>query len=354
MKADITFGIVGRVNESLFDGQTVKTRTLTDALRRFYPNCSILVAESSLCKRNPIRLVIQLWSCVRKADVIFVLLSRNGLRILLPMLFFLNRFYKKPVIHDCVGGAHDQTLLRYPELKQYYEKMSVNWVETQSLKQKLEAQGLTNVAILPNFKNIRAIPAGAVERKAAPPFRFCTFSRVNEAKGIGRAAEAVLAINRQSGSQLVQLDVYGPVEDNFDIVLNDYIGRSGGAITYCGVADPDESVDILKQYYGLLFPTTYFGEGFPGTLIDAFSSGLPVIATDWHCNGEIITHGKTGFLYPPEQPEQLKTWIEYAVTNPDQFYAMGVSCLEDVAQYSVETAMKTVNAEIEKVLQKTI
>jgi glycosyltransferase involved in cell wall biosynthesis len=144
------------------------------------------------------------------------------------------------------------------------------------------------------------------------------------------------------------------VEDNFDIVLNDYVGRSGGAITYCGVADPDESVDILKQYYGLLFPTTYFGEGFPGTLIDAFSSGLPVIATDWHCNGEIITHGKTGFLYPPEQPEQLKTWIEYAVTNPDQFYAMGVSCLEDIAQYSVETAMETVNAEIEKVLQKTI
>lgn len=354
MKADITFGVVGRVNESLFDGQTVKTRTLTTALQRFYPNCSILVAESSLCKRNPIRLMLQLWNCVRKADVIFVLLSRNGLRILLPALFFLNRFYKKPVIHDCIGGAHDQTLRRYPSLQKYYEKMSVNLVETESLKQKLENLGLTNVAILPNFKNIQAIPTSAVQLKNTAPFRFCTFSRVNEAKGIGRAAEAVLAINQQTGLNTVELDVYGPIEENFDTILNDYIRRSNGAITYCGVADPDESVDILKQYYGLLFPTTYFGEGFPGTLIDAFSSGLPVIATDWHCNAEIITHDKTGFLYAPEQPEQLKVWIEYAIAHPDQFHAMRFFCLEAVEQYNTETAMKTVCDKIEQLLSKNI
>lgn len=352
MNADITFGVVGRVNESLFDGQTVKTRTLTDALRRFYPDCNILVAESSLYKRNPVRLMLQLWNCVRKADVIFVLLSRNGLRILLPALFFLNRFYKKPVIHDCIGGAHDQTLRRYPALKKYYEKMSTNWVETESLKKKLEVMGLTNVEVLPNFKNIQAISPDELQRTQTAPFRFCTFSRVNEAKGIGRAAEAVLDINRQAGSEMVQLDIYGPIEDNFDIVLNDYIHNSNGTITYCGVADPDESVSILKQYYGLLFPTTYFGEGFPGTLIDAFSSGLPVIATDWHCNGEIITHGKTGFLYAPEEPEQLKVWMEYVIAHPDEFHAMRFSCLEAMEHYSTESAMKTVCDKITQLLTK--
>ena len=352
MKADMTFGVVGRVNESLFDGQTVKTRTLTAALRRYYPNCSILVAESSLCKRNPVRLMLQLWNCVRKADVIFVLLSRNGLRILLPALFFLNRFYKKPVIHDCIGGAHDQTLRRYPALKKYYEKMSVNWVETESLKQKLEQQGLENVAILPNFKNIQPIPTSAVQFQGTAPFRFCTFSRVNEAKGIGRAAEAVLAINQHLGANTVQLDVYGPIEENYDAVLNEYILRSAGAISYRGIVDSDASVGVLKQYYAMLFPTTYFGEGFPGTLIDAFSSGLPVIATDWHCNGEIITHEKNGFLYPPEQPEQLKAWMEYAIAHPDQFHTMRLSCLEAVKQYSAEAAMQTVCGKIGQLLSE--
>ena len=348
MKDNITFGVVGRINEKLFDGQTVKTRTLTNSLRRCYPDCSILVAESSLSKRNFPKLLVQLVQCVRKSDVIFVLLSRNGLRILLPLLFFLNRFYKKPVIHDCIGGAHDLTLKRYPSLKKYYEKMSVIWVETESLKNKLEDLGLTNVGILPNFKNIRAISPDDLERKDAAPFRFCTFSRVNEAKGIGRAAEAVLAINQRLGANTVQLDVYGPFEENYDVVLNEYIRRSEGAISYCGIVDSDASVDVLKQYYAMLFPTTYFGEGFPGTLIDAFSAGLPVIATDWHCNSEIIEHGKTGFIFYPEQPELLETWMTYAIENPQQIHAMRSHCLEAVKQYSVETVMKTVSQKIDE------
>ena len=348
MKDNITFGVVGRINEKLFDGQTVKTRTLTNSLRRCYPDCSILVAESSLSKRNFPKLLVQLVQCVRKSDVIFVLLSRNGLRILLPLLFFLNRFYKKPVIHDCIGGAHDLTLKRYPSLKKYYEKMSVIWVETESLKNKLEDLGLTNVGILPNFKNIRAISPDDLERKDAAPFRFCTFSRVNEAKGIGRAAEAVLAINQRLGANTVQLDVYGPFEENYDVVLNEYIRRSEGAISYCGIVDSDASVDVLKQYYAMLFPTTYFGEGFPGTLIDAFSAGLPVIATDWHCNSEIIEHGKTGFIFYPEQPELLGTWMTYAIENPQQIHAMRSHCLEAVKQYSVETVMKTVSQKIDE------
>ena len=350
MKADITFGVVGRVNETLFDGQTVKTRTLVNALQRYFPGCSIQMAESSLSKKHILRLFWQLLHCVRKSDVIFVLLSRNGLRVLLPALFFLNRFYKKPVIHDCIGGAHDQTLQRYPQLKRYYKKMAVNWVETESLKQKLEAQGLTNVEILPNFKNIHPLAADDIQRKDTAPFRFCTFSRVNEKKGIGRAAEAILAINTKAGKELVRLDVYGPIEDHYDAILNDYICRSEGAITYCGVADADSSVEILQQYYGMLFPTTYEGEGFPGTLIDAFSSGLPVIATDWHCNGEIIEQGKTGFLYLPEQPEKLQEWMEFSIENPDSFHAMRFSCLEAAERYSTASAMKTVCHQIQALL----
>lgn len=350
MKANITFGVIGRINKSLFDGQTVKTRTLTTALKNYCPDCKILVAESSLCRKNPLRMLKQVFDCVRKADVIFVLLSRNGLRIILPILFLLNRIYKKPVIHDCIGGIHHETIGQYPWLKKYYRKMAVNWVETESMKRKLEQTGLTNVAVLPNFKNVRAISLEGVERKETAPFQFCTFSRVNEAKGIGRAAEAVLVINQAAGYQAATLHVYGPIEDNFDTKLNDYINQSQGAIAYCGVADPDSSVELLQKYYGMLFPTTYKGEGFPGTLIDAFSAGLPVIATDWHYNAELIDHGKTGFIYDPAQPEQLRKWMEYAISHPEEFHAMRFSCLNAVRQYSTESAMQTVCGQIRQLL----
>ena len=350
MKADITFGVIGRINESLFDGQTVKTRTLTSALRRCYPNCNILMAESSLGKRNLPRLLLQLFHCVRKSDVIFVLLSRNGLRILLPVLFFLNRFYKKPVIHDCIGGAHDLTLSRYPFLKKYYRKMAVNWVETEILKQNLEKQGLTNVEILTNFKDIWPISPDAVTRKDTSPYRFCTFSRVNEKKGIGRAAEAVLAINGDAAMPLVQLDVYGPIEENFDTILNDYIRRANGAIAYCGVADPNSSVSILQQYYGMLLPTGYIEEGIPGTVIDAFCSGLPVIATGQRGIAEIVEHRKTGFLYAPDEPEKLREWMEYAFHHPEEFHEMRFACLEAAERFTTKKAAETICRKVEELL----
>lgn len=352
MARNITFGIIGRVRESLCDGQTIKTKNLVEELKKNYPDCKVLIAESDICKRHPFRMLGQMFSCLKYADVIFVLLSINGVRMLLPVLFFMNRFYKKPIIHDCIGGVQDKNIRKYPYLKKYYAKMVVNWVETAQLKQRLQNEGLQNVEVLPNFKNIVPISSGELSLKNVPPFRFCTFSRVNEAKGIGRAAEAVLAINRKAGTQVAQLHVYGPIEENYDAVLDAYIRESCGAIHYCGVAKPEESVEILKDYFVLLFPTTFSGEGFPGTLIDALSAGLPVIATDWHCNGEIIDHEKTGFLYHPDFPEQLETWMTYAIENPTVIHSMGKQCLETVKQYSPETVMKTVCKKIDGLIDR--
>ena len=51
----------------------------------------------------------------------------------------------------------------------------------------------------------------------------------------------------------------------------------------------------------MIFPTYYVGEGFPGTIIDAFSSGIPDIATDWRYNSEIVQNGKTGYIYKLNQ-----------------------------------------------------
>ena len=228
MANNLTFGIIGRVHESQCDGQTIKTRTLATELKKNYPDCKIMVAESGDCKKHPFRMIGQLISCLKHADVIFVLLSVNGIRVILPILFFLNRFYQKPIIHDCIGGVQDKNLCKYPYLKKYYAQMAVNWVETAQLKQRLEALGLKNVEVLPNFKSITPVSTENVVLKNERPFRFCTFSRVNEAKGIGRASEAILAINQAAGSNVAELHIYGPIEENYDKQLNNYIEELKG------------------------------------------------------------------------------------------------------------------------------
>lgn len=46
-------------------------------------------------------------------------------------------------------------------------------------------------------------------------------------------------------------------------------------------------------------------EGMPNVLLEAASTALPIVATDVGGNGEIVLHGRTGFLVPPRDPNSL-------------------------------------------------
>ncbi|MFR3494185.1 MAG: glycosyltransferase [Blautia sp.] len=63
--------------------------------------------------------------------------------------------------------------------------------------------------------------------------------------------------------------------------LNSCKASSPQYIRYKGMVPFNQSTEVLKNYDALLFPTYYEGEGFAGTIIDAFAAGLPVIASDW-------------------------------------------------------------------------
>ena len=95
----------------------------------------------------------------------------------------------------------------------------------------------------------------------------------------------------------------------------------------------DKSVEAIKGYYALLFPTYWKGEGFPGTIVDAFSAGLPVIATDWNCNSEIVTHKVNGILYPNKYVKNLKDAIEYLMKDTDNIETMKLNCISSAKKY---------------------
>ena len=347
-KALKTIGIIGRVSETLCDGQTVKTRILVDELRGRYPESSIYIAHTHDFKRRPLKRLGQVLQCLRRSEAVFVLLSRNGRKVIFPLLYILNRFYRKPLFHDLIGGVLDEDLRREPGLLKQLHMFRVNWVETDGLRDRLAAMGLKNGETLPNFKRLRVVPEVECTPKTDEIWRFCTFSRVTETKGITVAIQAVTEINRQRGKTVATLDIYGPVEPPYDAVFPQLLADAGEAVRYMGVADYRESTRILKSYDMLLFPTWHDGEGFPGTLVDAFSAGLPVIATDWHCNGEIIAHGKTGYLYPVNQPHLLKTLMEQAMADPTGVHRMALECLREVRRYDAQIAMDLVCCRLEE------
>lgn len=46
-------------------------------------------------------------------------------------------------------------------------------------------------------------------------------------------------------------------------------------------------------------------EGMPMALLEAHSTGLPVVATNVGGNGEVVLHAQSGYLVPPRDPESL-------------------------------------------------
>ena len=97
-----------------------------------------------------------------------------------------------------------------------------------------------------------------------------------------------------------------------------------------------------------LFPTTWSGEGFPGTLIDCYNAGLPTVASDWAYNSEYLREGQTGLLYDWQKPEMLKQRVADAIAMAPRVYAMRQACLQEAEKYRCETVMAKIKARMLK------
>ena len=76
----------------------------------------------------------------------------------------------------------------------------------------------------------------------------------------------------------------------------------------------DDVLQILPQIDLLLF--TSKTEGLGTSLLDAFASGVPVVATSAGGIPEIVEHGRTGMLAPPGDAAALARQVKELLTHP--------------------------------------
>ncbi len=333
--------------KDFFDGQTVKTKILFDELDN-KTDWEIRKIDTYWKKKHPIRLIMKfLWALVRRDDMI-VLLSCNGMKTFFPIMYYFAKIWKVRIFHDVIGGNLDKHVMNNKRFVKYLNVFEVNWVETDILKKKLEEYNINNCEVIPNFKRLKIIEEKDFRHENVEPYRFCTFSRVMKEKGIEDSITTIEKINEEYMRNVCCLDIYGVIDDDYLDDFNRIIKNSSSAIKYCGIVPYDKSVDVLKEYYALLFPTFWKGEGFPGTIIDAFSSGIPVIASDWNSNKEIICHGKNGYLYPYDSIHTLKDGIISMIDNTDNYEKMKKQCIIDAKRYQPDIYINKIIMEIER------
>lgn len=95
--------------------------------------------------------------------------------------------------------------------------------------------------------------------------------------------------------------------------------RSLNALEYTGYME-----DVGKFMSSLdIFVLPSDCEPFGLVLIEAMARGVPVIGTNAGGVPEIITHGETGLLVPPQNPQALADAIYYLICRPLERMQMG-------------------------------
>ena len=334
-------GIIGRVAEGtdLYDGQTIKTRILCNELRSRFPDKELICVDTHNYKKRAIITLFNTLKCFLKCKTIFLLVSANGMKFYFPFMYYLNKIFKRKIIHDCIGGSLHLFVEKNSKWVKYLNSFSYNLVELDHMKKELCKLGIKNVLTVPNFKRLTCVDINEIKAKTELPLKCCTFSRVCRQKGIVDAIECVEKLNSEYGKTVATLDVYGQIEPEFENEFDSILCSCTNTIRYKGKISFDKSVDELKKYDVLLFPTVFKGEGFPGTVLDAYASALPIIASDWRYNPELITEGKTGFLYDHQHTEQLYAAIKKVVDDPCILQRMRMNCLKEYSKYSADAVM---------------
>lgn len=170
------------------------------------------------------------------------------------------------------------------------------------------------------------------------------FGRVQESKGITDAIAAICELNLRNETTF-KLDIFGPIDEEFAEAFSRSIANAG-EVSYCGVVSPERSVECLADYDCLLFPTRYFEEGVPGSIIDALSAGLPVIASRWKYYAEILADGETGLSFEFGRPERLSETIESLLLGGRDIGGIRAHCLARARLYDASIVFSRMVARI--------
>jgi len=140
-------------------------------------------------------------------------------------------------------------------------------------------------------------------------------------KGVGEFVEASKILKEKG--VVVRMLLVGTPDPLNPAAIPDKILRAwseSGIIEWLG--QRQDIPDILKQSSIAVLPSSY-GEGVPKSLIEAASTGLPIVTYDVPGCREIVRNGENGFLVPLKDVRSLADAIEELLRNPEMRYKMG-------------------------------
>lgn len=334
-KRVLVFGYFGYVNNQL-DGQTIKTRAVYELIRERMPEAEISYLDSQELQSRPLHTLLRLLKAPFGKNCIVYLPGENNLNRFFPLLYRLSRLAGAEIVYPVVGGWLPDFVSFHAGIRNKLRKIRGVLVESERMVCALRSMGFKNVEILENFRSTDFKPSGPTPHSG--PVRFVFMARLCREKGCDIILNAVDILKRKHSGATFAVDFYGPQTNG------DYAGpfleriKDYPNVEYRGTIQPNDVFATLARYDCLLLPTFYEGEGFPGSIVDSFFAGIPVIVTDWKDLASFIQPGVTGFVIPPHSPQALASAMDSIISDPGSLGPMKAAAYDRSKRYSASAA----------------
>lgn len=147
--------------------------------------------------------------------------------------------------------------------------------------------------------------------------------RLSHEKGLDVLADAV----RLGGNPEVEVIGGGPLES---------LARDAFGERCLGYRPLTEIMRRMGRAQYIVLPSICY-ENSPRTIVEAFSCGLPVIASRLGALADLVKDGVTGLLFNPGDASDLAAKMAWAQANPEQMLRMGQAArMEYEAEYTPE------------------
>jgi sugar transferase (PEP-CTERM/EpsH1 system associated) len=151
-----------------------------------------------------------------------------------------------------------------------------------------------------------------------------TIGRLDPVKNHAGLIRAFAALAKRTGNLRLVIVGDGPERDNLNVLIGS-LGINPLAILTGYRGD-------TERFYGLfdIFVLNSFAEGMSNTILEAMSSGLPVICTEVGANNEIVQDDIAGTLIPANEEKSLIEALETYKNSEDLRIQTGLNAKERI------------------------
>ena len=312
------------------NGETAKNQVMLEKLKHMFDK--VYVIDSYHWRSEPFILIKMLFYIfyIRNAKVI-VSCHKSGM----PVLNLLAKTkIQKQVYYWAIGSGLMSWIKEGAISIKTCKYMKRIIAESPSMVKELEGMGLDNVEYMPNMKPVVNVKGDKTDDKV----NFVFLSRILEEKGCFLITDVCKKLNAAGFLGNFTVSFYGDVSKAPEFL---HLIEDLPNVKYKGILDLTSKLgyEELSSYSVFLFPTYYANEGFPGVLMDALMSGLPIIATDWKYNLDVVEDNYNGIVIKPKDEESLLTAMKGVITGKYNLEMMSENCFKSAKKYDVNNVL---------------